>query len=637
MEIKGQIHKLAYKDDHYILDGEPFRIMSGAIHYFRVVPQYWEDRLLKLKACGFNTVETYIAWNVHEPLEGQFNFNGIADVAGFIKLAGELGLHVIVRPSPFICAEWEFGGLPGWLLQYSDMHLRCYDPRYLEKVDCYYDQLIPQLVPLLSSNGGPIIAVQVENEYGSYGNDTEYLRYLHDGLVRRGIDVLLFTSDGPTDEMLIGGTIDDVHATVNFGSRVTESFQKFREHRSGEPLMCMEYWNGWFDHWMEPHHVRDGSDVAAVLDEMLEQGASVNFYMFHGGTNFGFYNGANHINGYEPTVTSYDYDAPLTEWGDITDKYRAIAEVMKKHGFHSGCALPEPIAKKHYGKVAMSQHGSLLAQLNNLTTAKQSVWIEPMEKLDQAYGFILYSTWVKGPRNGQKLYIQDVRDRAQVFLDGKLLGVIERWNPQALTIDVPKEGARLDILVENMGRINYGPLLRDAKGITEGVRIDNQFQYNWSIYPLPFDETMLSKVAFEQLSLPNEPHDALHDEQLSSERINQTSNQQLSKADDSPVLYRGYVEVEEIGDTFLRFDGWNKGVVWVNGFNIGRYWEAGPQRALYVPGPLLKKGMNEITMLELEPAFANAVPEIILTDKPDLGEIANVDEAHLNFVNDEAE
>ncbi|WP_371825296.1 glycoside hydrolase family 35 protein [Paenibacillus soyae] len=587
--------------------------MSGAIHYFRVVPEYWEDRLLKLRACGFNTVETYVAWNVHEPKEGAFCFEGIADLERFVRLAGELGLYVIVRPSPYICAEWEFGGLPAWLLSDSDMRLRCFDPAYLAKVDRYYDELIPRLVPLQSTNGGPIIAVQVENEYGSYGNDTRYLEYLRDGLLARSVDVLLFTSDGPTDEMLIGGTIEGVHATVNFGSRVEESFGKFREYRETEPLMCMEYWNGWFDHWMEPHHVRDGGDVAEVLDQMLSAGASVNFYMFHGGTNFGFYNGANHIKTYEPTVTSYDYDAPLTEWGDITPKYDAIRAVMEKHGFEAGCPLPEPLPKRSYGKVALSESGQLFPQLSKMGSPVDSVWTLPMEKVGQAYGFILYSTWVKGPRAGQQLHIQEVRDRAQVFLGGKPIGVVERWNPQPLALEVPAEGARLDILVENMGRVNYGPLLRDAKGITEGVRIDNQFQFDWTITPLPLDGDMLSRVTYQEAAAPNE---------------NQTAGM--------PAFYKGSFEAEEACDTFLRFDGWKKGVAWVNGFNLGRYWEAGPQKALYVPGPLLRKGANEIVLFELEGAAEDAA--VTLTDKPDLGRIEAVDDSFLNFVGeDEAE
>lgn len=602
--------RLTWKDQKYWLDGEEFRILSGAIHYFRVVPEYWEDRLLKLKACGFNTVETYIPWNLHEPREGSFRFDGIADVARFIETAGRLGLYVIVRPSPYICAEWEFGGLPAWLLK-SSMGLRCVDNEYLEKVDRYYDELIPRLLPLLDSQGGPVIAMQVENEYGSYGNDTAYLAYLRDGLIRRGVDCLLFTSDGPTDEMLLGGTVDGLHATVNFGSRVAESFGKYREYRQDEPLMVMEYWLGWFDHWRKPHHVREAGDVANVLDEMLQQGSSVNLYMFHGGTNFGYYSGANYGEHYEPTVTSYDYDAPLTEWGDATDKYKAIRGVLEKHGIPEGAPFPAPIPKKAYGKVALTEKADLFGQLELASSGQvQSVSIRPMEHYDQAYGFILYSAQVKGPRNRQKLHLREVRDRAQVFLDGKLIGVVERWNPQPVEISIPREGARLDVLVENMGRVNYGPYLRDHKGITEGILIDNQFQSNWTITLLPLESEQLARIQYESLEV--------------------TAARQ---PEGRPAFYRGFVEVDEPADTFLRFDGFQKGIAWINGFQLGRYWEAGPQRTLYVPGPLLRKGSNEIILFELH--GINGLPEVELTDVPDLGETAAVDEQVLNFVQEE--
>ncbi|WP_336773756.1 glycoside hydrolase family 35 protein [Paenibacillus sp. MMO-58] len=602
--------RLTWKDQKYWLDGEEFRILSGAIHYFRVVQEYWEDRLLKLKACGFNTVETYIPWNLHEPREGSFRFDGIADVARFIETAGRLGLYVIVRPSPYICAEWEFGGLPAWLLK-SSMGLRCMDHEYLEKVERYYDELIPRLLPLLDSQGGPILAMQVENEYGSYGNDTAYLAYLRDGLISRGVDCLLFTSDGPTDEMLLGGTVDGLHATVNFGSRVAESFGKYREYRQDEPLMVMEYWLGWFDHWRKPHHVRETGDVANVLDEMLQQGSSVNLYMFHGGTNFGYYSGANYGEHYEPTVTSYDYDAPLTEWGDVTEKYKAIRGVLEKHGIPEGAPFPAPIPKKAYGKVALTEKADLLGQLELASSGQvQSVSIRPMEHYDQAYGFIMYSTPVKGPRNRQKLHLREVRDRAQVFLDGKLIGVVERWNPQPIEISVPREGARLDVLVENMGRVNYGPYLRDHKGITEGVLIDNQFQSNWTVTLLPIESEQLERVQYESVEV--------------------TAARQ---PDGRPAFYRGFVEVNEPADTFLRFDGWQKGIAWINGFQLGRYWEAGPQRTLYVPGPLLRKGSNEIILFELH--GVNGLPEVTLSDVPDLGETAAVDEQVLNFVQEE--
>ncbi|WP_418936880.1 beta-galactosidase [Paenibacillus anseongense] len=585
------------RDKQFFLDGEPFQILSGAIHYFRVVPEYWEDRLLKLKACCFNTVETYVPWNLHEPQENAYNFEGIADLERFITLAGELGLHVIVRPSPYICAEWEFGGLPAWLLQYTYMKLRCMDATYLMKVDRYYDELIPRLTRLQSTNGGPIIAMQIENEYGSYGNDTAYLTYLREGLTKRGVDVLLFTSDGPEDGMLQGGTVPGTLATVNFGSRPEEAFEKFREYRADEPLMCMEYWNGWFDHWLKPHHTRDAGEVADVFDCMLRAGASVNFYMFHGGTNFGFYNGANFGEKYEATITSYDYDSPLSECGDETEKFRAVRSVIARYlemDEKEFPAFPAPIPKKSYGRVALTEKADLLGQLAQLSTPVKRTCPEPMEMLGQSYGFIVYSTQVSGPRTGEKLHLQEVHDRAQVFLDGVYQDTIERWDPRPLPLDIPAEGARLDIVVENMGRVNYGPKLKDYKGITEGVRFNNQFLFDWTIYPLPLDK--VDAIPF-----------------VSSEK---NAKQDDTQDQERPTFYRGEFHIEEVADTFLRLDGWSKGVVWINGFNLGRYWEKGPQRTLYVPAPLLRKGSNEIIVFELH---RTEEPIVALTDSPDLG------------------
>lgn len=583
---------LQAQNKQFLLDGKPIQLISGAIHYFRVVPDYWEDRLLKLKACGFNTVETYIPWNLHEPEENVFNFAGIANIVRFVEQAGELGLHVIVRPSPYICAEWEFGGFPAWLLKYTDMRLRCMDQAYLEKVDRYYDALIPRLVPLLSTNGGPIIAMQIENEYGSYGNDTAYLTYLRDGLIKRGVDVMLFTSDGPEDGMLQGGTVPGTLATVNFGSKPEEAFDKFREYRVDEPLVCMEYWNGWFDHWLKPHHTRDAGDVADVFDRMLRAGASVNFYMFHGGTNFGFYNGANYGDKYEATITSYDYDSPLSECGDETEKYRAVRSVIASYlgkDVKDFPELPAPIQKKNYGRIALTESADMLDHLPILSESEKRVYPEPMEKLGQSYGFIVYSTHVSGPRSGEKLHLQEVHDRAQVFLDGVYQGTVERWDSRPLPMDIPAQGAKLDIVVENMGRVNYGPKLKDYKGITEGVRMNNQFLFDWTIYPLPLDN--LTAIPFERSA-------------------------EVSERNDRPVFYRGEFTVEEAGDTFIRLDSWTKGAVWINGFNLGRYWEKGPQQTLYLPAPLLRIGRNEIIVFELH---HTDTPVIELTDTPDLG------------------
>ncbi|MCU6712631.1 beta-galactosidase [Paenibacillus sp. J5C_2022] len=570
-----------------MLDGKPIRLIAGAIHYFRVVPEYWEDRLRKLKACGFNTVETYVPWNFHEPKEGQFQFEGMADLEGFIRTAGELGLYVIVRPSPYICAEWEFGGLPAWLLADPGMRLRCYNKPFMDKIDAYYDELIPRIAPLQSTKGGPVIAVQIENEYGSYGNDIKYLTYLKDALLERGIDVPLFTSDGPTDFMLQGGMVPGVWATANFGSRSEEAFAKLQEYQPDQPLMCMEYWNGWFDHWGEEHHTRDAADVAQVLDDMLAAGASVNFYMFHGGTNFGFYSGANHGGKYEPTITSYDYDVPVGESGDITEKFHAVREVIARYEDIGELELPPAIPKKSYGTVAMTAYASLNDSAEGLATVVQSTCPEPMELVGQNYGFIRYTTKLSGPRESSKLNIQEVRDRAMVFVDGEYKGVIERWNPDSeVEFAVPAEGVTVSVLVENMGRVNYGPLLKDPKGVTEGIRFGQQFLYDWAIESLPLDD--LASLSFQPIG-------------QSQVQANQ------------PAFFKGEFQVDEPADTFLNVKGWTKGVAYINGFNLGRYWEAGPQETLYIPGPLLKQGVNELILFELH---GSAKHEVALQDYP---------------------
>lgn len=574
----------------FVYNGQPIRLLSGAVHYFRIVPEYWEDRLLKLKAFGLNTIETYIPWNLHEPQEGVFEFTGIADVVSFIQLAGSLGLHVIVRPSPYICAEWEFGGLPAWLLADQNMRLRSYDTAYLDKVDAYYDVLLPLLQPLLCTQGGPIIAMQIENEYGSYGNDTAYLQYIQEAMVIRGMDVLLFTSDGPEDFMLQGGMVPGVLATVNFGSNATSAFDKLKQYQPDAPLMVMEFWDGWFDHWMEPHQTRSAQDTAdAVAEIMRYEQASINFYMFHGGTNFGFYNGANHIKQYEPTVGSYDYGALLNEQGQPTDKFFAIREVLGQYIDLPELELPAPIPTANYGTVTLHEYSPLFQNVDVLTTAITSSSPEPMEKLGQAYGFILYSTIVKGPRAEMELVLQQVSDRAIIYVDEEYQGVIERWSPSTIPLAIPEQGIRLDILVENMGRINYGPYLRDPKGITEGVRHGNAFLYDWTIYPLPL----------------NSLHDLVY-----------TQADTLSAPLHQPAFYRGIFHIQSVADTFLRVDGWVKGVVFLNGFNLGRYWERGPQHTLYIPAPLLKQGDNELILFELH---GYQQLQVQLVDTADLG------------------
>ena len=558
------------QDNDFVLDGQPFRILSGAMHYFRVPRAYWDDRLYKARAMGLNTIETYVAWNLHEPRPGEFHFEDDLDIAAFIQAAAQHDLKVIVRPGPFICSEWDFGGLPVWLLKDPELRVRCVYPPYLQAVDRFFNALLPRIAPLQLTRGGPVIMVQVENEYGSYGDDKVYLAHLRDGLRRNGIDVLLFTSDGESGRTLHAGTLEGIHATVNFGFRPERAFRNLRTFQPKGPLMCTEFWDGWFDHWGFPHQVRSAAHMANLYDRMLKAGASVNLYMWHGGTNFGFMNGANHIlNKYLPDITSYDYDAPLSESGDLTKKYHALRRIIGKYAPLPDLPLPAPSPKLVLGPVPVTEGLPLWDALPSLASPIRRPSPEPMEALDQAYGFILYRTHLRGPQSGD-LSIQELHDRAQVFLDGRPLGVLERNKPGGkLKLDVPPGGARLDILVENMGRINFGSRLMDRKGILGGILLGWRFIFDWEIYCLPLDD--LSRVAHLPVTGP------------------------LA----GPAFYRAAFTVDQPLDTFLALPGWTKGVAWVNGFNLGRYWKIGPQKTLYVPAPVLRQGTNELVLFEL--------------------------------------
>ena len=579
-----------YRGTQFYLDGEPFTVLSGAMHYWRILPEYWEDRLGKLAACGFNTVETYIAWNLHEREEGKFDFSGRLDVVRFIEIAEGLGLKVIIRPGPYICAEFEFGGLPSWLLAYPNIRLRCNDERYLSKVRPYYRELISRIAPHQYTRGGGVIMVQIENEYGSYGDDKVYLQRIVDLYREYGLDCMLFTSDGYSNVRLSGGTLDDHLSVINFGSKPDIAFDALAAFKPNQPSMCGEFWCGWFDHWGEVHHTRTAEDTLRDMRAMLARGASLNFYMFHGGTNFGFTNGANHTDTeYLPTVTSYDYCAPLSEAGDLTDTYFAVREVLAE--FNGGyCNIPvENTPKKAYGRCVLQESADLFENLHIGRVTEHAAPLS-MEEVGQDFGYILYSTVLEGPFEEQLLVLDEVRDRALVYLGGQYAGCVERTGRQdEIKISLGKgERVSLDILVENCGRINYGVQLFDKKGILGGVRLGVRHHFGWRMTSLTMDD--LAGIAY----------------------------QSGAAYSGHPTFLRGTVEIpDEPCDTFLRLDGFKKGFAVINGFNLGRYWnEKGPQKTLYVPAPILKKGKNEIVVFESD-GFAN--PEIEFVDKPDLG------------------
>ena len=571
--------------EEFLLDQKPVKILSGAIHYFRIVPEYWEDCFYNLKAMGFNTVETYIPWNLHEPEEGVFDFSRGKDIVRFVRLAQEMGLMVILRPTPFICAEWEFGGLPAWLLRYKDMKVRTNTPLFLEKVDAYYRELFSRIKDLQVTQGGPVIMLQVENEYGSFGNDKDYLRAIRDIMVRYGAEVPLFTSDGSWDAALEAGNLveDGVLATANFGSRSNENLdalERFYERKGLKwPLMSMEFWDGWFNRWREPVITRDAKDLAACVKELLPR-ASINLYMFIGGTNFGFYNGCSARGNTDlPQITSYNYDAVLTEWGEPTAKFYEIREVIRELFPDIPTGEPRDHERKEFPAARLTDKVSLSATVDRLAQRQDSAYPKTMEEAGPGYGYMLYRTYVTGFDNVMKVKAIQTSDRVHFYLNGVFQGVQYQ---EEIGTEIEMEFGRenvLELLVENMGRVNYGYKLQaptQSKGIRTGVMVDIHFESGWEQYALPLDHV-------EQVDFSGE-----------------------WKAD-TPAFYRYEFEADEPADTFLDCSRLGKGAAFVNGVNLGRYWSEGPVCYLYIPAPLLKAGKNEIILFETEGVTAESL------------------------------
>ena len=598
--------RFAIGERDFLLDGQPFRVLAGAIHYFRVHPDHWADRIHKARLMGLNTIETYVPWNAHAPVRGEFRTDGPLDLAHFLDLVAAEGLYAIVRPGPFICAEWDNGGLPAWLFQNATVGVRRNEPQYLAAVAEYFEQVLPIVAERQIDRRGAVILVQIENEYGAYGRDQDYLTALVELNRAHGITVPLTTIDQPTDQMLQDGSLPELHKTGSFGARRRERLATLRRHQPTGPLMCAEFWNGWFDHWGAHHHTTSAVESARELDELLATGASVNLYMFHGGTNFGFTNGANDKGVFQPTITSYDYDAPLSESGQTTEKYHAFREVLARYTSVPD-ELPDRVRAAPAFEVSLWESVSLwdalevlgvpadeaAAGVEAVVPAAAGAGLPTMDAVGQYSGFALYRTRV-APGAARVLSFAEVRDRAQVFLDGVPVGVLQRDNhDRSLTLPSVGDGdaaGRLDVLVEDQGRVNYGPRIGEAKGLIGPALLDTE-EPAWQVVPLRLDAVTGLGASLFRRGMPGG-----------------------SLA--GPAFARGRFVAEPGVDLFLSVAGWGKGQAWLNGFNLGRFWDRGPQVTLYVPGPVLTAGENELVILALSGAPSSVARFL---PAPDLG------------------
>jgi len=589
----------------FLLDGKPFVVKAAEIHYPRIPKPYWEHRIKMCKALGMNTVCIYIFWNIHEQREGEFDFTGNNDVAEFCRLAQKNGMYVIVRPGPYVCAEWEMGGLPWWLLKKKDIRLRERDPYFMERVKMFEQKVGEQLAGLTIQNGGPIIMVQVENEYGSYGEDKPYVSEIRDCL--RGIygkELALFQCDWSSNFEKNG--LDDLTWTMNFGTgaNINDQFRRLGELRPNAPKMCSEFWSGWFDKWGARHETRPAKDMVDGMDEMLSKGISFSLYMTHGGTSFGHWAGANSP-GFAPDVTSYDYDAPINEYGHATPKFWELRKMMEK--YNDGKALPA-VPKDVAPIITVPKFE--LKEFSSIFNGEDSQFKLPIrkegglmtfEEMDMGWGSMLYTTTMP-EIPAQSVITADFHDFAQVFINGKYIGKIDRVkNEKSLTLPPVKKGDELEILVEAMGRINFGRAIKDFKGIVGEVAITAEVEgiettwkpQNWVKFGLP-DSYEKAADAF----VHNNDYTKAENE---GQRLGKKPQWNVDGLDlvSKRGYYRGYFNINKVGDTFLNFETWGKGQVYVNGHALGRIWSIGPQQTLYCPGCWLKKGKNEIIVLDV--------------------------------------
>lgn len=587
----------------FLLNGKPFVVKAAELHYPRIPRPYWEHRIKMCRALGMNTICLYVFWNIHEQREGEFNFTGQNDIAAFCRLAQKNGMYVIVRPGPYVCAEWEMGGLPWWLLKKKDIHLREQDPYFMDRVSKFMAKVGEQLAPLTIQNGGPIIMVQVENEYGSYGEDKAYVSAIRDIVRQSGFDkVTLFQCDWASNFTRNG--LDDLVWTMNFGtgSDIDSQFSRLRELRPESPLMCSEFWSGWFDKWGARHETRPASAMVAGIDEMLSKGISFSLYMTHGGTSFGHWAGANSP-GFAPDVTSYDYDAPINEYGQATPKYYELRRTMEKYSDKRLPSVPKPAAELiSIPRFSLNEYAPLVFGTDSMCVAHSPL---TFEELDMGWGTVIYSTSLPEINTPSTLAMKDAHDYAMVYVDGRYIGRTDRVRNET-TVSLPpvSRGSRLDIVVEGMGRINFGRAIKDFKGLTGEVTI---------MANVDGDDVTWKLNDWTMRTLPDSYNHTLR----AFTRCNDGASMGL-KLDSRAGYYRGFFNLKKTGDTFINMETWGKGLVYVNGHAIGRFWSIGPQQTLYVPRCWLKKGRNEIVVLDVT---GPSKPETWGQDHPELDKL----------------
>lgn len=587
----------------FLLNGKPFVVKAAELHYPRIPRPYWEHRIKMCKALGMNTVCLYVFWNIHEQREDQFDFTGQNDIAEFCRLAQKNGMYVIVRPGPYVCAEWEMGGLPWWLLKKKDIRLREQDPYFMKRVEKFMAKVGEQLAPLTIQHGGPIIMVQVENEYGSYGEDKPYVAAIRDIVRKSGFtDVTLFQCDWASNFTRNG--LDDLMWTMNFGtgSNIDDQFRHLRELRPDAPLMCSEFWSGWFDKWGARHETRPAADMVANIDEMLSKGISFSLYMTHGGTSFGHWAGANSP-GFAPDVTSYDYDAPINEYGAATPKYYTLRETMQKYADGKLPSVPKPAAQLiSVSKFELKEYVPLAFGVDSVCSSRTPM---TFEELNMGWGTVIYNTTLPEVSQSSVLTLNGAHDYAQVYIDGRYIGRTDRVrNETTMALPPVKKGSVMTIVVEGMGRINFGRAIKDFKGLTGDVTIaavidGNDVTWNlknWTMRTLPDSyENAVKALAGTNNKVPSELNLAT-----------------------GAGYYRGTFNLKKVGDTFMDMETWGKGQVYVNGHAIGRFWRIGPQQTLYVPGCWLKKGANEVIVLDV---VGPKKAEIWCQKKPELDKL----------------